>query len=195
VLLVFIHSLNAGVTAVVARRKGEGNAEGARLCMNQALTVCVFLAALLSFAGMAFAAPVLLFSGAQAAILQTRRYTSGLSQSASFLNAISLTINAAQRGTGNTKVAMRANVSANLVNLLLIYLLITGRFGFPALGVRGAAIATVIGNGVGMLVSISSIVGKNAYLRFSFAQMRKFTKQTLAPVFMVSVSALLHQLL
>lgn len=49
-----------------------------------------------------------------------------------------MVINAAQRGVGNTKIAMRTNIVSNLVNIVFNYLLIGGNFGFPALGVNWA---------------------------------------------------------
>ena len=49
------------------------------------------------------------------------------------------------RGAGNTKIAMYTNTISNLVNIVGNYLLIGGHCGFPALGIRGAAIATVFG--------------------------------------------------
>ena len=58
-------------------------------------------------------------------------------------NTVSLVLNAAQRGAGNTRIAMTTNLVSNVVNICFNYLLIGGNFGFPALGVRGAAIATV----------------------------------------------------
>ena len=49
---------------------------------------------------------------------------------------------------GKTRVTMVINITANLVNIALNYLLIGGNFGFPRLGVKGAAIASVTGEGV-----------------------------------------------
>ena len=45
-------------------------------------------------------------------------------------NVVSLVINAAQRGAGNTKIAMRTNMVSNGVNIVFNYLLIGGNFGF-----------------------------------------------------------------
>lgn len=74
------------------------------------------------------------------------------------VNALTMCINAAQRGTGNTKTTMYVNITANLVNVVFNYLLIGGNFGFPKLGVRGAAIATVIGYCVGFVLALVSLI-------------------------------------
>ncbi|MCI5579306.1 MAG: polysaccharide biosynthesis C-terminal domain-containing protein [Oscillospiraceae bacterium] len=57
------------------------------------------------------------------------------------------------------------NTASNAVNLLGNYLLINGNFGFPALGVKGAAIATVSGSCVAAVISLSTLASKNGYLR------------------------------
>ena len=58
--------------------------------------------------------------------------------------AMSLIITAAQRGSGNTRVSMVTNITANIVNVIFNYLLIGGNLGFPRLGIAGAALATII---------------------------------------------------
>lgn len=73
-------------------------------------------------------------------------------------NIISMAINAAQRGAGNTKIAMRTNVTSNVVNMIGNYLLIQGNLGFPRLGITGAALATVFGTVIACLMSILSVM-------------------------------------
>ena len=73
-------------------------------------------------------------------------------------------VNAAQRGAGNTKIALRTNMVSNLVNVVFNYLLIGGNFGFPALGTRGAALATVIGSVLGCAMSLHSMFAKSSFV-------------------------------
>jgi len=63
-----------------------------------------------------------------------------------------LTLSCFFRGIGNTKTPMKVVIVANLINIVLDYLLIFGKFGFPRLEVRGAAIATVFANFVAALI-------------------------------------------
>ena len=79
-------------------------------------------------------------------------------------NIISLYINAAQKGSGRTKIAMYTNVTSNIVNIFCNYLLIDGHLGFPALGIQGAAIATVIGTVIACFMSIISVFKKDSYI-------------------------------
>ena len=74
-----------------------------------------------------------------------------------FFYCIGLTITAAPRGVGNTRISMVTNIAANLVNLVFNALLINGLFFFPRLEVAGAAIATAIGNIVSFLIAVYSV--------------------------------------
>ena len=77
-------------------------------------------------------------------------------------------INSAQRGAGNTKITMRTNVTSNTINIIANYLLIGGHFGFPALGIRGAALATVLGTVVACIMSIMSICKSQGFISIPY---------------------------
>ena len=96
-------------------------------------------------------------------------------------NVISMGINAAQRGVGNTRVALRTNLVSNIVNIIGNYLLIGGNLGFPALGIAGAAIATVLGTVVACFMSISSIRKMDSFISIPYIIARKI-RPSLAPL-------------
>ena len=77
---------------------------------------------------------------------------------------IALLADAAQRGIGNTKISMITNIAANLTNCVFNYFLINGIWFFPALGVRGAAYATLLGNVVSFVMSLYSVTAAKGYL-------------------------------
>lgn len=83
-------------------------------------------------------------------------------------NCIQIGINSAQRGAGNTKITMRTNITSNVVNICLNYLLINGHFGFPALGIRGAAYATVLGTVVSCIMSMLSILKPEGFISIPY---------------------------
>jgi MATE family multidrug resistance protein len=72
-------------------------------------------------------------------------------------------------GIGRTKIVMVATVIAMLVNVGLDYVLIYGKLGFPAMGIKGAAIATVIGGICGLIILIVAYVGKKNWHEFQIA--------------------------
>ena len=143
-LCIFI-AMNVSVSALVARRRGEKDRIGANQVLLMALIFTVVVGILISIAAVVFAEPIIRFCGAnedtqESAVLYFRIIMGGM-----IFNIISMAINASQRGAGNTKIAMRTNVTSNVVNMIGNYLLIQGHLGFPAMGIAGAALATVFG--------------------------------------------------
>ena len=108
--------------------------------------------------------------------------------------SFSCVLNAAQRGTGRTKITMRSALAGNLVNVILNYFLINGIWMFPRLGVKGAAIATLIGQFVSCLVSFLSYFDKNSYLKLKPAYFLQFEKNTISAFVRVGGGAGVEQL-
>ncbi len=189
---VFI-AMNIAVSAIVAHRKGQDDANGARRVLSQALTLAIVLGLILSGLAVVFADPILRFAGSQAdthsqAVLYFR-----MVMSAFIFSNITLTINAAQRGAGNTKITMTTNLTANIVNVVLNYLLIGGNFGFPKLGIAGAALATMIGTFVGCCMSIASILKPDGFLYMPGSFKLKFERDTMKTILNIGSSSLVEQ--
>ena len=193
ILLAVILSLNVGVTAVVARRKGAGDIKGANRCLKQCLILSLLFGTTLSLAGIVFARPLLTFAGAQADIINNSVVYFRIILIGMIFNSVCLTINAAQRGIGNTKISMYTNLTANVVNLIFNALLINGLLFFPKLGVTGAAIATTLGNIVAFFMALKSVLGNHGFLDITTRIPWKFDKHTVSSVFNVSSSAMVEQ--
>jgi putative MATE family efflux protein len=193
ILLAMIFSLNVGITAVVARRKGAGDIAGA----NHTLRVGILLSGVVSFfmalIGFIFASPILTFAGAETSYLPDAIIYFRILMVSIFFSAINLTINAAQRGTGNTKIAMRTNIASNIVNIVFNFFLINGIGFFPKLGVAGAAIATCMGAIVACVISFITLLRKDNFLSLRMKSSWKIDKKILTPISKVSSSALVEQ--
>lgn len=194
ILLCLIMSLNVGVTAIVARRKGEGNKLSANRCLRQSLMISAAFSLILAIIGYVWAKPFMHFSGAQEDYIDTAVQYFRIIVIGIFPTGISLTINAAQRGVGNTRISMKTNLVANIVNLILNFFLITGKFGFPRLEVTGAAIATVIGNFVGCFLSVKSVFHSDGFLHVQIKSRWTFDKKTIFGLFNVGGSAFVEQI-
>ncbi|MBQ8161927.1 MAG: MATE family efflux transporter [Clostridia bacterium] len=174
-------AMNVAVSALVARRKGEGNRENANeqllTAIGMTLICCVMVTAL--FVGGADWMMRLAGSNAdthEAAVTYFRIIMGGM-----LFNVISLVINAAQRGSGNTRIAMTTNVTSSVVNIVFNYLLIGGHLGFPKLGITGAALATVLGTVVAAIMSIRSLFHETSFVSVPFI-LRKKIRFTMASV-------------
>lgn len=192
--LSLILSLNIGITAIISRKKGEEDQEGACSVLRQAIMLSVIISLFSSLGGVLFAPQIMSFAGAGSDILTDAVDYFRIIMAGMFFNALLLTINAAQRGVGKTRIAMQTNLVANAVNIVFNYLLIGGNFGFPRLGVKGAAIATVLGFMVGSLMSLRSILHRDGFLTIWSSGGWRFEKETLRSFWLVGSSALIEQL-
>lgn len=162
--LSLFFAVNVALSALVARRRGEGKQQEANRILYTALLFIVAAAVVLSIAFVVFASPIIALCGSapethDSAVAYFRIIMGGM-----IFNCIQMGINSAQRGAGNTKITMRTNITSNTVNIIFNYLLIGGNFGFPALGIEGAAIATVLGTVVACVMSIMSILNKEGFI-------------------------------
>lgn len=160
-------ALSIAVNAIVARRYGEGDREGANRCLAQILPLALLVSLALCGIAIATAHPMLIFAGAKDDTIDMATSYYKIVMIGTVFSAITLMINAAQRGCGNTRISMITNISANLVNVIFNALLINGLFFFPRLGVTGAAVATMLGNIVSTIIAFASILPKGRFLRFN----------------------------
>lgn len=78
--------------------------------------------------------------------------------------AISLVVTGVLQGMGNAKVPMKIAFIMNMANVVFGFVFIFGNFGFPALGLRGAAIATVVAQTISALLGLIVLFNKNGVL-------------------------------
>lgn len=194
ILLALIMSLNVGVTTIAARRKGQENREGAQKCLRVALMISFSLSLVLSVIGFTFAEPIMKFSGAQPDVLQDATDYFRIIMIGFMPMCIGLTINAAQRGVGNTRISMTTNITSNIINLIFNYLLIHGNLGFPRLEVKGAALATILGSTTACLMSIRSVLKKDTYLKLSIRDHWRLDRETMGSIWKISSSAVVEQM-
>ena len=163
--------LAMGITALVARRVGEGASEEASVTAAQALWIAVLASVPFAIAGLVWARELLALMGADAWTLQ---HGVGYMQWMLGGNVVILllfVINAIFRGAGDAAIAMRVLWVANGLNILLDPLLIFGWGPVPAFGVEGAAIATTIGRGTGVLLQLWILFHGGKHIRLQAAQL------------------------
>ncbi|MDR0897789.1 MAG: MATE family efflux transporter, partial [Oscillospiraceae bacterium] len=196
-ILCIFFALNIGVTAVVARRRGEERQGKANEALRNALVIILLVALVLMAAVLPFTRPLMRLAGAKDDTVDMAAQYFIIVSSVLPLNAATLCINAAQRGVGNTRITMYVNLLSNGVNIFLNFVLINGYLGFPQLGVLGAAIATAIGFVAGFFLSLYSVVSHKSVGRFLHINILhddwRLHKDTLQAIGKVGGNAMLEQ--
>lgn len=151
-LLVAMMGLTVGTVALVSRAYGAGEHKRVNHLLVQSTQLTFIVGVVVGGIGFVVAPQILMVLGATGAVIeQGARYLRPLMLGATFYY-MTILYAAVMRGVGNTRIPFFCALAANALNVFLNYCLILGNFGFPALGVRGAAISTVIAMFVNMML-------------------------------------------
>lgn len=163
--------LATAVTAIVARRVGEKNQVEAGKAAVQAIFLAVLCSLPFSIAGIFYAKELLAVMGADEwSINHGYGYTQWMLGGNAVIFLL-FVINAIFRGAGDAAIAMRVLWIANIINMALDPVFIFGLGPIPAMGVEGAAIATNIGRGVGVLIQLWTLFKGGKHIRTTLAQL------------------------
>ena len=146
--------LSMGATAMVARRVGEGNVAEAARSGVQAIYLATGISVFISVVGLFFAEDILAIMGASQSVIDTGVGYTRWMLGGNLTVMLIFLINAIFRGAGDASLAMRVLVLSNLLNIILDPILIFGWGPVPTMGVEGAAIATTIGRGIGVVYQL-----------------------------------------
>ena len=152
--------LSIGATAMVARRIGEHNPDGAARAAVQAVALGLIVAIVLALIGAPLAPKLLSLMGASPSVVARGAGFTRIMLAGNATVVMLFMINAIFRGAGDAAIAMRVLWLANAINILLGPCFIFGLGPFPKLGIVGAAVATNIGRGTGALFAFSQLVRK-----------------------------------
>ena len=182
IMLILAQALCIGTTALCARRKGAHDQQGANNCLNQSLAIITVIGIFMTLTGYFGAGWLMKLGGANEDTLELSITYFRVISLAFLPSCWQLCICAAMRAIGKTRVTMVTNVTANLVNVILNYILINGKLGFPALGVKGAAIATACGTITGSLICICTVLRKGRYYHLALPRFDRTTVSGLGKV-------------
>ncbi len=164
--------LAMGTGAIVARRIGAKDADGAGRGAVQAIILGVSIAAIIGVAGIVLGPRLLATMGGSPAVIAMGGVFPRVMIGGSATVLLLFVINAAFRGAGDASITMRTLWLANAINIVLGPCFIFGWGPFPRLGVTGAAVATTIGRGVGVLYQVRALARARGRLRVTRAHLR-----------------------
>lgn len=174
-VLTLVYSLAIGIsmgaTAMVARRVGEKDINAAKIAAAQAIYIGVFLSLIISIAGVFFSSGILRLMGASEMLIESNAGYTRWMLGGNITIMMLFLINAVFRGAGDASLAMRSLWIANILNIILDPIFIFGWGPIPAFGVEGAAIATTIGRGCGVLYQVYHLAKGKGLIKLNLENM------------------------
>lgn len=202
-----IMSLGVGITALVARATGRGDAELVKKLMRHALLAILYVGVPITLVIIALYRKIPMWMGADAAILDTAARYNLIVSCGRIFSLTAMILNSAFRGYGDTKTPMKANLVLNVVNVVGNFLLIYPTrtitvldlsFTMPGAGwgVEGAGLATAIGMAVSGCIAL-----RNAFKKSNPYRVEMKEKGSLRPdlglsrnIYRISLPAMLERL-
>ena len=199
-LMMLVYSMAIGIsmatTATVARRIGEKKPEAAAVVSMQAIALGLAVAAGIGILGGVYAPTLLGFMGAENDVVEVGSGYTAILFGTNVVILLLFLNNAIFRGAGDASMAMRSLWLANGINLILDPCLIFGLGPFPELGLAGAAIATSIGRGIGVIYQFVSLARgrgrislKGVPLRLEFETMARLIRVSVGGVTQFLISS------
>jgi putative MATE family efflux protein len=164
--------LSMAITAMVARRIGEKDYEGAAVATVQAMAIAIASAAVIAAAGIRFAPTFLGIMGASPDVISTGQRYAAVMLGSSVSIVLLFVNNGVFRGAGDAAIAMRVLWLSNIINLLLDPCFIFGLGPFPKLGVTGAAVSTTVGRSIGVAFQIWILFGGKSRIKLAASKFR-----------------------
>jgi putative MATE family efflux protein len=192
-LMTIIYSLAVGLsvatTALVSRRIGEKNPEGASVAAVQAILAGISVSLVISIPGILFAPDILKLMGSSVQMIQSYSTYTSIMLGTNVIIMLLFIINAVFRSAGDAAISMRVLWLANMINIVLDPCLIFGLGPFPELGVTGAAVATNIGRGLAIIYQFyllffgkKRVRIKRRHLNVDFGVMKKLIRLSLGGI-------------
>ena len=157
-IISLIYAVAVGIsiaaTAVISRRIGEGNQEGAKNAASQIIYLGLGVSLVFSLGGIFYAKEILGLMNASPDLIEEGYQYTQILIGGNITIVLLFLINAIFRGAGNASYAMWVLIFSNGLNILLDPLFIFGIGPFPELGVKGAAVATTIGRGSAVILQL-----------------------------------------
>ena len=194
--LTLFFGINVAVSALVARRKGEQNQRQANEILITASVLTLLLCVVISILFVVFAPWMMELSGSNGETHDQAVEYFRIIMAGTFFNVVTMGINAAQRGSGNTRLSMTTNLTSSVVNVVFNYLLIEGHLGFPRWEIKGAAIATVLGTVVSAGMAVFSLFRSRSYVSIPLirAQKIRYSRHTLRSIWRIAYNSSLENI-
>ena len=196
VMLSAFMAMNVGSTAMVSRFKGARDQDNANSVLGQSILMGIGFSVVLCIVMFLWGDNLIGFLAGgniaaetiEGASMYLRVQIYGFT-----IMAMTFTMNAALRGVGNTKATFYNNSVSNIFKILFNFVLIGGGLGIPAMGLRGAAIATVLAQFISFGMALSKLVSGKEFIRIDLKKLTRVEWPMMKRIFNIGFPALIEQ--
>lgn len=192
IISVFM-ALTVGTTALVARFIGARDIDSAKNVSKQSLVVSIFFGIGLLCFLYTFASYIVKGMGAEPDVLVLGTTYMKIIALGMPFNVLNMIMGAILRGAGDMKKPLMADGVANLINVIGNYILIFGKFGIPALGVAGAAIATSFSRFIAMSILLYVLYKGKTIVKLSFRESYRLDIRILKRILNIGIPSAVEQ--
>lgn len=195
IYIAFFTAVGVGTTAIIARNIGDKQVDKARDALKQSIILALGIGVIVGIISMLFAEPLLIFLGAESEVLEyAMPYFMVVAVPCVFLCLMQV-LSSALRGAGDTKTPMIAAAIANILNIVLNYVLIFGILDFKGLGILGAGLATTISRIIAVVVLIHKINKGVTVLQFNIRGKWSIDKELMGSITRIGIPAGIEKLI
>lgn len=174
--------IGVGTTVVIARNIGAGKIERANDVVRQSIILSIIISIFLGIISLIFSREILNFLGIAPQVLKYAiPYFNAVSIPNIFL-CLSMVLGSSLRGAGNTKKPMVAGIIANVLNIVLNYILMFGIFNFHGLGILGSGLATTIARMISAFILLIYFFNGTTILKINLKSKWKIDKNIIKSI-------------
>lgn len=189
IYIAFFTAVGVGATAIIARSIGDRQVEKARNALKQSIILAVVMGVIVGIISILFAEPLLIFLGAESEVLEyAMPYFIVVAIPCVFL-CLSQILSSALRGAGDTKTPMLASAIANVLNIILNYVLIFGILNFEGIGIIGAGLATTISRIIAVVILLYKLNSGKSVLKFKLKGNWSIDKELMTSITRIGIPA------
>lgn len=187
--------IGTGTTALVARHVGAREEGKVEEVVRQSFWIAILLAILVAAAALIFSHQIVTMMGAEPDVIPFGvNYLQWLAPGYVMM-LWSMIMTSALRGAGDTRTPMKVNILINLINVAGNYALIYGQFGFPALGVTGAAVATSLARAVGGFIFLVVLIRGRGPVRLNLARLYQINFSVIGRILRIGIPTALERVI
>jgi putative MATE family efflux protein len=187
--LAVLQSFNIGATALISRFIGAGEFKEVKTVVVQTMLMAVILGSVLAIIGVIFAKSIVIFLGAQSDTVVSASMYMKYMAVGMLLQAIPTAVTSILRGAGESKIPMRYNMIANIINAGLGFILIYGLGNGSGFGLHGAALATTLAKFAACAMSVYALFHNNLPVRLTRQDRFRFNGPMLKRIMNIGTSA------